>query len=841
MTTYELNLKSAGRIAALLLAIALGPAFGQTRTVAAERYVFGRADLAVGDEPEGVAIGAFQTGGPMSFAAINWASGSVSVVLGNPDGTFQPAVNYPTGQSYAWNIITADFNGDHNLDLAAVSTSGAVSIFLGNGDGTFKPAVNYAVGAAAWALAAADFNHDGHLDLAVVNGGENTVSILLGNGDGTFQPQVTYATGQGPLTLAVGDFNGDGVPDLAVGNIYSGTISILLGNSNGTFQPQSEYEMGAIGYMVADDFNGDHKLDLAVLGPGSVVSILIGNGNGTFQPPVGYATGNGPTGLVSADFNGDGKLDLAVSNGADNTVSVLFGKGNGTFQKQAVYGTGFSPYGLAAGDLNGDGRLDLAIANSGTSTVTVLIGAGNGTFQTHADKATGAAPYNLASADFNGDGKPDLAVVNYGSDSVSILLNQGRGDFAAHVDYATGYVPYAVAIADFNQDSLPDLAVADSGSNAVSILLGKGNGTFQAQQEYPTGSYDVGVAVGDFNGDGNPDLVTSNDNNFLTNASSISILLGAGTGAFQPYVDYAAGLAPSWAATADFNGDGKLDLAVADFGYGETTATVSVLLGNGDGTFQPAATYDAGIGAYWVSVGDFNQDGKQDLAVVNLVSNTVSILLGNGDGTFQPHVDYPVGVYPSAVAIADFNGDGIPDLAVSNSFCATPCSPGTVSVLLGNGDGTFQPSVDYQAALGPGGVATADLSGEGGADLAVANYGSNSVSVLLNLPVISVFPNTVAFAKEAVGKKSAPKTITIGNPSGTPIGITSVKVAGADPGDFAETNTCPVLPAPLAPGATCSITVTFTPAASGKRSVKIEVTDTAPGSPQSIALSGSGR
>ena len=865
MKTYETNSKSARRIAALLFICVVGIGRAQmpetrisrlaghnsarvaapraaspSTSVAAERYVFGRADLAVGDEPEAVAIGAFQTGGPMSIAAINWASNSVSVVLGNPDGTFQPAVTYPTGQSYAWNIITADFNGDRNLDLAAVSTSGAVSIFLGNGDGTFKPAVNYAVGAEAWDLAAADFNNDGHLDLAVVNGGENTVSILLGNGDGTFQPQVTYATGQGPLALAVGDFNGDGVPDLAVGNIYSGTISILLGNSNGTFRPQSEYDLGASGYMVADDFNGDHKLDLAVLGPGSVVSILLGNGNGTFQPPVAYTTGNGPSGLVSADFNGDGKLDLAVSNGADNTVSVLFGRGNGTFEKQAVYGTGFSPYGLAAADLNGDGKLDLAIANSGTSTVTVLIGAGSGRFQTHADQATGQAPYNLASADFNGDGKPDLAVANYGSDSVSILLNQGSGDFAPHVDYPTGYAPYAVAIADFNRDSLPDLAVADLGSNAVSILLGNGNGTFRAQQEYPTGSYPVAVAVGDFNGDGNPDLVTSNDN-FLTNASSVSILLGTGTGAFQAHVEYAAGLTPNWAATADFNGDGKLDLAVVDLAYGGTIATVSVLLGNGDGTFQPAATYDAGIQPYWVSTGDFNQDGKQDLAVANFGSNTVSILLGNGDGTFQPHVDYPVGVYPSAGAIADFNGDGIPDLAISNSFCATPCSPGTVSVLLGNGDGTFQPSVDYLAALGPGGVAAANLSGEGGADLAVANYASNSVSVLLNLPVISVFPNPLAFAKEAVGKKSKPQSITIGNPSGTPLSVTSVKIAGADPGDFAETNTCPISPATLAPGATCSITVTFTPAASGKRSGKIELTDTVPGSPQSITLTGSGK
>jgi hypothetical protein len=319
-------------------------------------------------------------------------------------------------------------------------------------------------------------------------------------------------------------------------------------------------------------------------------------------------------------------------------------------------------------------------------------------------------------------------------------------------------------------------------------------------------------------------------------------LLGKGNGAFRPHVDYAAGSDPEWAIAADFNGDGKLDLAVADFGNGYPS-TVSVLLGNGDGTFQPAVGYDAGAGPFGVAAGDFNRDGKQDLAVVNYAANTVSVLLGNGDGTFQPHVDYAVGTYPFTVAVADFNGDGIPDLAISDTLCVVPsttCPHGTVTILLGNGDGTFQPDVEYVVGIGPTGLATADLNGDGGADLAVPNAGSNTVSVLLNLPVISVFPNRVAFGNEVVGKKSKKHTITIGNPSGTPIGITGITIAGADPGDFAETNTCPVSPATLAAGATCTISVTFTPVATGKRNGTIGLSDTVPGSPQSIALTGNG-
>jgi hypothetical protein len=875
MKTYETNLKPAGRIAALLLAISPGLLFGQAQapptrlsrlaahksanaaapraanpstSVAAERYVFGRADLAVGNGPLGVAIGAFQTGGPQSLAVANSGANTVSILLGNPDGTYQAAVDYPTGLDEVQTVITGDFNGDHNPDLAlAAYDSDTVAILLGNGDGTFQPAVNYPAGAKDddFSLAAADFNRDGHLDLAVLNTNSDTVSILLGNGDGTFQPPVTYATGDSPAALAVADFNGDGVPDLAVPNLDANTVSILLGNGDGTFKPQVQYVTGPYPVAVAvGDFNGDGKLDLATADSFSnTVSVLLGNGDGTFQAHVDYDTGINPVDLVAGDFNGDGKLDLAVTNSFDNTISVLLGKGNGTFQKQVVYGTGFSPEGLAAADLNGDGKLDLAIANSSANTVSILIGEGNGTFQTHADSATGQQPYDVAIADFNGDGKPDLASANFAANSASILLNEGSGKFAAHVDYPTGYASGAVAIADFNGDNKQDLAVTATGSNAVSILLGNGDGTFQAQREYPTGNLDIGIAVGDFTGKGVADVVTSNS---AFGSNSVSILLGTGTGAFQPFVNYASGFFPLWTAVADFNGDGKLDLAVADTGNVELgfayPSQVSILLGNGDGTFQSPIIYDVGDGADWITAGDFNQDGKQDLAVVNSDDNTVSILLGNGDGTFQPQVSYAVGVEPYSAAVADFNGDGIPDLAVSNSICLykSACGPGTVSILLGNGDGTFQPDVEYVVGLAPSGLAAGDLNGQGGADVAVANVYSNSVSVLFNLPVISVFPNTVAFAKEAVGKMSPPRTVTIGNPSGTPIGFTSIKVAGADPGDFAETNTCPVSPATLAPGATCSVAVTFTPTASGKRNGKIELTDTVPGSPQSITLTGSG-
>jgi hypothetical protein len=282
------SLKSGGRIAATLFLVIHGPALGRAQTsemrlgslarrnlagstaphatspsisTALQRYVFGRADLAAGNAPQAVALGAFQTGGPLSIAVGDLGSNSVSILLGNPDGTFQPAATYATAQAGLGDIVTADFNGDHNLDLAVAFGNNTVAIFLGNGDGTFQPPASYPTIAGSYALAVADFNRDGHQDLALVNQITYTVSILLGNGDGTFKPTVTYATGNIPTSVAVGDFNGDGIPDLATANEEGPTISILLGNGNGTFKPQVEYATGNFPYfLVVSDFNGDHKL-----------------------------------------------------------------------------------------------------------------------------------------------------------------------------------------------------------------------------------------------------------------------------------------------------------------------------------------------------------------------------------------------------------------------------------------------------------------------------------------------------------------------------------------------------------------------------------------------------
>jgi hypothetical protein len=331
-----------------------------------------------------------------------------------------------------------------------------------------------------------------------------------------------------------------------------------------------------------------------------------------------------------------------------------------------------------------------------------------------------------------------------------------HSEFTTPVDYSAGTQPYSVAVGDFNGDGNLDLAAANFGSNTVSILLGEGNGMFQAPISYAAGAFPSSVAVGDFNGDGFLDLAVTDTNDFQGDGG-VSVLLGNGDGTFQNAVNYAASPGyPYFVAVADLNNDGNLDLAVANHG-----GDLAVYLGNGDGTFQAGENYVAGENPQSVAIGDFNGDGVLDLAVTNvedddpqrstLSYNVVSIFIGNGNGTFQPAVNYAAGTGPAVVAVGDFNADGILDLAVADRLGTT------ISVLLGNGDGTFQAATSLATGLNPVGLTVGDVNGDGKADLVVCALSSKAVDVFLGNGD-GTFQTALAYAAG-----SEPRIVAIGD------------------------------------------------------------------------------
>jgi hypothetical protein len=358
----------------------------------------------------------------------------------------------------------------------------------------------------------------------------------------------------------------------------------------------------------------------------------------------------------------------------------------------------------------------------------------------------GTSPGSLAIADVNNDGKPDLIVVNVGygvgggTNSVGVMLGNGDGTFQAPILNTSLSQPgesNALAVADVNGDGKPDLIVAaccaTNGDFEAAVMLGNGNGTFKSPVLYDLGGNQVvSIAAADVNGDGTPDIVSANWGN-ASKEATVTVLLGNGDGTFQPPIASAAPVDPGCLTIADVNNDGIPDALIC------SENTVAVLLGNGNGTFQSFSNtnYSTGFCTPAVAVGDFSGDGFLDMAAPNLgpdycaFGGLAAVLLGNGNGTFQPEVEYPANSNAGVggVAVADVNGDGKLDLLVTSGLYG----PGLVSVLLGIGDGTFQAPTTFSTdGTYTTAIVTADLNGDGKPDIVVANYFSSTVSVLIN-------------------------------------------------------------------------------------------------------------
>ena len=604
---------------------------------------------------------------------------------------------------------------------------------------------------------------------AAVPGANISLSIGTNPGGGTLSgtiPQMTNASGIATFSDLSIDRAGQGYTLLAsvVGYPTVTATSSVFNIVSPIPVPQIEQPL-----VPASAIPGGSGFTLTVNGTGFVSSSVV-NWNASplatnfvndeqltaTVPAANIATAGTALVTVVNPAPGGGRSNVAFFEITSPTSSVSLANAPGSpiAVPSPPGGLGSNPMSIAVGDFNNDGKLDLAIANNCAScspvypsTLTILLGNGDGTFRT-APGSPITVPFGpefVGAGDFNGDGKLDLVVANMFGNGLTILLGNGDGSFtpAAGSPITTvGGNPMSIGIGDFNGDGILDLAVTDGTveTHNLTILLGKGDGTFTPVSPSPaTGSAPAGIAVG------------------------------------------------------DFNGDGKLDLAVTN----AFDNTVTILLGNGDGTFTPTASSPLAVGTepLAVAVGDFNGDGKLDLAVANVGSNNVTIFLGNGNGTFTPASGSPVAVGsgPNAVAVGDFNGDGKLDLAVSNS------ASNNVTILLGNGDGTFTPASSSPVAVGAGptAVAVGDFNRDGRLDLGTANDAGNTVSVLLQAPLAGLSTNSLTFSSQVVGTTSSPQSVTLTNTGTAGMAISSVSLSGANAANFAlPGNTCPMLTPP---------------------------------------------
>ncbi len=693
--------------------------------------------------------------------------------------------------------VVADVNGDGLPDLVVADLAGEVQVLAMRADGGYQTTGMYQLSSPAAALTASDFDGDGYPDILMATQA-GPIFLLKGNGDGTFQTPLALSAGLPSNTqvtaVAAGDFNEDGRADLAIGGSH-GDLYTLLGKGDGTFDRPQAVQAGRSGGSIAvGDVDGDGHVDLVFAVPGGV-SYLSGKGNGSFGPvtsvwsgnevagvaitSLGASSGNSvvlsdqsgklwvlnrtsnafsttqqfttSAGVVTAgDFDGDGHADIAVASPLGNSIQFFSGRGDGTLRAPKAIDTGMPVSVLAAPSaLAGASVLSFASETAGAVGVITMIRTGTSsgpvsasrTLQTAAVLSKGAgtlkgvSPASQQATIISLSSSP--TVTTYGK-SVTLTAVVSPGNATGLVAYydgvtflgsatlSNGSAAYSTTLLAPGTRYLTAHYIGDPNnlpssssisSHTVTDALGTGFPTYTAVS-VPGSAQPGWVVVSDFNRDGRQDAALVNSGN-----NTVSVFLGNGNGTFGYPTTLTTYQVPYAGVAADFNGDGFQDLAVS------ALDGVEIFRGNGTGTFSSPTTFAAGANPSQVVVGDFNNDGIPDLAVANGASSTVSVLFGNGDGTFATAVNLPTGNTSgsgtTALVVLDYNRDGNADLA------AIDTTDGLVYLFAGNGNGTFQGVASLNVGGTPADIASADFNWDGAPDLVIVDSTNSQILVLL--------------------------------------------------------------------------------------------------------------
>ena len=632
-------------------------------------------------------------------------------------------------------VAVSDFNNDNILDIV-FNSNGLISILIGLGNETFVSNAYYSVDSSSSLqyICVGDVNDDNQTDILIADAGTNSIAIFLGYGNGSFSEVRTYSTGMysQPYWIGLGDFDNDNTLDLVSANYGSASIGILLGYGNGSFAPVIIYNMTsgfpvhavAVGYI-----DSDYYLDLAVCDLGHMITIFLGFGNGSFYIKT-MIDGEGTSFLFSlalADFNNDKHLDFVIADTWGYQITIFFGYGNGMFHREANYSTGSNaqPFYVIVDDFNNDNRSDIATSNIGTSKIFIFYGYGNGSFQLGRNYSTGdgSSPYGITAGDFRNNKQLEILVALSGNGQIAILNEYYAAEFNEITTFSTGSTPQpdSVAVGTFDNDHQSLIVTANSGNDSLNILFISNN----TEMTYSIGknSQPTYVITRDINNDQQLDIISVN-----SKSNSISVILGVDNGTFKNQIIYSTGdgSKPYALVSHDFNNDTRLDLIIANQGTDE----IGIFYGFNYTTFQPYTSYSTNesLGASGIVVSDLNNDSYLDIAVTFFNSDSIGILLGYGNGRFSDIITYSTrhGSSPNYLGVGDFNNDNKTDIAVTNF------GSNSVGIFLGYGDGSFADMMIY--SLGneatPAGIVISDLNNDSRLDIVVANSGSNNIGIL---------------------------------------------------------------------------------------------------------------